>query len=199
MRILHVITTLDPRGGGPAESVRSLMSYNLLGYTGEAVTLDDPDAPFLKTLDFPVHALGPVKHSYPYMPRLYHWLQQNYQRFDGVVVNGLWNVCGMATYFALKGKKRYMVFSHGMLDPYFKRASPPKHFKKWIYWVLVEYWVLRGAMTQWGLSQPDVARVVADALPENAASVRVLAKNGFAEAGPGEDEGTRQFEIAAPI
>jgi len=145
MRILHVITTLDPRGGGPAESVRSLMSYNLLGYTGEAVTLDDPDAPFLKTLDFPVHALGPVNHSYPYMPRLYRWLQQNYQRFDGVVVNGLWNVCGMATYFALKGKKRYMVFSHGMLDPYFKRASPPKHFKKWIYWVLVEYWVLRGA------------------------------------------------------
>ena len=55
------------------------------------------------------------------------------------------------------------------------------------------------ALTQWGLSQPDVARVVADALPENAASVRVLAKNGFAEAGPGEDEGTRRFEIAAPI
>ena len=55
------------------------------------------------------------------------------------------------------------------------------------------------ALTQWGLSQPDVSRVVADALPENAASVRVLAKNGFAEAGPGEDEGTRRFEIAAPI
>ena len=55
------------------------------------------------------------------------------------------------------------------------------------------------ALTQWGLSQPDVARVAADALPENAASVRVLAKNGFAEAGPGEDEGTRRFEIAAPI
>jgi glycosyltransferase involved in cell wall biosynthesis len=37
------------------------------------------------------------------------------------------------------------VFSHGMLDPYFKRAFPAKHLKKWLYWLAVEYWVLRGA------------------------------------------------------
>jgi glycosyltransferase involved in cell wall biosynthesis len=32
-----------------------------------------------------------------------------------------------------------------MLDPYFKRAFPLKHAKKWMYWLPVEYWVLRGA------------------------------------------------------
>ena len=53
------------------------------------------------------------------------------------------------------------------------------------------------ALTQWALSQPAALRVVADALPENAASVRVLEKNGFTEAGPGEEEGTRRFECAA--
>ena len=54
------------------------------------------------------------------------------------------------------------------------------------------------ALTAWALSQPEVSVVVADALPENAASVRVLEKSGFTEAGPGEEEGTRRFECAAP-
>ena len=55
------------------------------------------------------------------------------------------------------------------------------------------------ALTQWALSQPDVLRVVADALPENTASVRVLEKNGFTEAGPGEEEGTRRFEVVQTV
>jgi glycosyltransferase involved in cell wall biosynthesis len=37
------------------------------------------------------------------------------------------------------------VFTHGMLDPYFKRRYPLKHVKKWIYWLLAQYWVLRAA------------------------------------------------------
>ncbi len=52
------------------------------------------------------------------------------------------------------------------------------------------------ALAQWALSQPEVSVVVADALPENAASVRVLQKAGFAEAGPGKEEGTRRFACA---
>jgi glycosyltransferase involved in cell wall biosynthesis len=32
-----------------------------------------------------------------------------------------------------------------MLDPYFKRAFPAKHAKKWLYWLPAEYWVLRRA------------------------------------------------------
>ncbi len=50
-------------------------------------------------------------------------------------------------------------------------------------------------LVQWALSQPDVSQVIADALPENPASVRVLEKNGFADAGPGAEEGTRRFTV----
>jgi len=32
-----------------------------------------------------------------------------------------------------------------MLDPYFKRRFPLKHIKKWVYWITVQYWVLRNA------------------------------------------------------
>ena len=47
MRILHIIGTLNPEAGGPTESVRVLLSYGPIGYTGEVVTLDDPSATYL--------------------------------------------------------------------------------------------------------------------------------------------------------
>ena len=145
MRILHIIATLDPASGGPAEAVRTLFSFGSIGYDGEVVTLDDPASTFLKEVRFPVHALGPVTTTYSYAPALDRWLRANYKRFDGVVVNGLWNYCGLAAWRVLRGKKPYMVFCHGMLDPYFKRAFPQRHAKKWVYWVLAQYWILRSA------------------------------------------------------
>ena len=121
------------------------MSFGSIGYCGEAVTLDDPGAPFLKELSFPVHALGPVTTTYSFSPKLYGWVKANYKRFDGIIVNGLWNYCGLVAWLALPRSKPYMVFSHGMLDPYFKHEFPLKHIKKWVYWVSAQYWVLRRA------------------------------------------------------
>ncbi len=160
MRILHVIQTIDPAAGGPAESVRTLMGFGVLGYTGEVVTLDPPESPFLQSLPFQVHALGPCSNGYGFSLPFYRWILANHQRFDGVVVNGLWSFCGVATWMALRRRKPYMVFSHGMLDPYFKNAFPLKHLKKWIYWLLAEYWVLRRAhrVLFTTLEESDLAR-----------------------------------------
>ncbi len=109
------------------------------------MTLDAPGQDFYKDIPFPVHALGPQNSTYGFSRQLYGWLRDNRHRFDGVVVNGLWQYCGLAAWLALRGKTPYVVFSHGMLDPYFKRAFPRKHLKKWAYWLLAEYWVLRDA------------------------------------------------------
>jgi len=145
MRILHIIGTLNPEAGGPTESVRVLLSFGPIGYTGEVVTLDDPKAPYLKQFEFPVHALGPTRTKYGFNSRLLPWLKANRNRFDGVVVNGLWQYCGYAAWRALSGNTPYVVFTHGMLDPYFKYAFPLKHVKKWLYWVPAEYRILRDA------------------------------------------------------
>jgi len=56
----------------------------------------------------------------------------------------MWQFTGYAVWRTMKGHVPYMVYAHGMLDPYFKRAFPTKHLKKWLYWLPVEYWVLRG-------------------------------------------------------
>ena len=145
MRILHVIATLDPAAGGPIEGVRTLFGYKAEGYEGEAVTLDAPDAPYLHGLPFPVHALGPRTSTYGYNAKLLPWLKANRSNYDGVIVNGLWQYMGLATVLAMKGHVPYMVFSHGMLDPYFKKRYPLKHMKKAVYWYPAEYWVLRNA------------------------------------------------------
>ena len=145
MRVLHIIGTLNPESGGPASTVAALMDFSRPECENEVVSLDDPNAAYLRDLDFAVNALGPTSVKYGYTPKLLPWLEQNGERFDGVVVHGLWQYCGYAARKAFEGRRPYLVFAHGMLDPYFKRAFPFKHFKKWVYWLLVEHWVLRGA------------------------------------------------------
>ncbi len=145
MRILHVISSLDPAAGGTSEVVRMLLHYGPEGYAQEVVALDDPQAPFLREMAFPVHALGPRNSVYSRTSQLIPWLRANGERFDGVVVHGMWQYPGYAVWRTMRGRVPYVVFPHGMLDPYFKHAFPLKHLKKWLYWLAVEYWVLRGA------------------------------------------------------
>ena len=68
-----------------------------------------------------------------------HGSKPTTQRFDGVIVNGVWQYHGVAARRALAGRKRYVVFAHGMLDPYFKDRYPLKHLKKLVYWTLHEH------------------------------------------------------------
>lgn len=147
MKLLHLLPTLDPRAGGPTESVRqSGLSLTALGHQVEVASVDDPAAPWLDTFPLPVHALGPAKGFYGYTPNLVPWLQAHAAEFDAVIVNGLWQYPSYATWKALRHSGvPYYVFPHGMLDPWFKRTYPLKHLKKCLYWPWAEYRVLRDA------------------------------------------------------
>lgn len=144
MRILHIVGSIDPATGGPSEAIRMMIRYAPAGYTAELVTLNHPSEPFLRDLPFPVHALGVAKKQW-YSPKFLPWLRANRHRFDGAIVHGLWEYTGLGARLAFGRRLAYVVFPHGMLDPYFKRNFPNKHRKKWLYWISAEYWVLRGA------------------------------------------------------
>lgn len=147
MRILNILPSVDPTGGGPMEGVRQYGTRaKAWSQQVEVLTLDSPDAPFLKDYPLPVHALGPSKGGYHYNPRLKAWLRDHAKDYDAVIVNGLWQYHGFGTWRALHGSGvPYYVFTHGMLDPWFKKAYPLKHLKKWLYWPWAEYRVLRDA------------------------------------------------------
>ncbi len=147
MKILHVLSTLDPRAGGPSEGVRqSSMNMTAMGHQVKILTVDDPAAPWLDGFPLTVHALGPAMGSYGFTPKLVPWLKEHAPCFDAVIINGLWQYHSFGAWTALRHLKvPYYVFPHGMLDPWFKRTYPLKHLKKCLYWPWAEYRVLRDA------------------------------------------------------
>jgi len=148
MRILHMINTLDPETGGPPEAVRQLIKgYESIGAEIEVVCLDPPHAAYIRDVHCPVHALDQsFGGRYSYSPRLWRWLKANIERFDGIVMNGIWSFPGVALRLSAKrAGKSYGVFTHGALDPWFNRKYPFKHLKKLLYWP-IQYSVLRDAV-----------------------------------------------------
>lgn len=147
MKILHVITSVNPRGGGPIEAVRQLaLAQQAAGHETEIASLDDPATVAGDVAGLPVHALGPGRTHYWYNPRLMQWLNGHCAAYDVVVVNGLWQYGSYATWRAAQRRDvPYVAFPHGMLDPWFKHKYPLKHAKKWVMWPWTDYRVLRDA------------------------------------------------------
>jgi len=147
MKTLHVISSIDPRHGGVTEGLRQLAEVSIeLGCTLEVATLDLPNQPFLSEFSFPIHALGPGATHFQYSPRLREWLLARVPDFDIIVVHALWQYHTVAVrHAALRHGVPYVVYTHGMLDPYFKKAYPLKHAKKWLFWPWADYRVLRDA------------------------------------------------------
>jgi glycosyltransferase involved in cell wall biosynthesis len=162
MNLLHIIDTLSPVKGGPPEAVRQLVSaYVAIGGDVELITLDNPTAAFLQDVPCPIHALDQkYLGRYAFSPRLWNWLGENAERFDGMIMNGIWSFPGLALrHAALRAGKPYGIFAHGALDPWFNRQYPLKHLKKRLYWP-IQHAILRDASAVFFTSEVerDLAR-----------------------------------------
>jgi len=147
MRLLHVINSIDPVGGGPIEGLRQLGVYLAeRGVQAQICCSDAPDAPYVTNSGLDVIALGPARLRYGFNMRLLHWLSDHAQEYEVIIVHGIWQFHSLATWLALRRRRiPYFVFTHGMLDPWFKHRYPLKHLKKSLYWAVGDYWVLRDA------------------------------------------------------
>lgn len=147
MRALHVISSIDPVHGGPSEGLNQLgAAIERLGYAFEVVTLDPPQAPFIVSSRFQVNGLGPGIGKYGYCKSLRDWLSAHIEQYDVVVVHGLWQFHDAAVHQLCNERGTpYVIYPHGMLDPWFNRAYPLKHVKKLAYWAFRERAILRDA------------------------------------------------------
>jgi glycosyltransferase involved in cell wall biosynthesis len=147
LRVLHVLPSLDPRTGGVAEAVVQLVNHmQPYGCVGEVLTLDTRDGPAFDRIRGVVHRLGPGRGFYGLSPQMAQWIRANADRYDAVIVHGIWQFHSIAARYGVLGKRTPLfVFPHGMLDPWFQRAYPAKHLKKVLYWMLLERWVFRRA------------------------------------------------------
>ncbi|MDF7820406.1 glycosyltransferase [Runella sp. MFBS21] len=155
MKVLRVISSINPTSGGPGQGIRNMIpALEQLGIANEVVCLDDTKANFITKSPFTIHALGEANNPWSYHPQLLPWLREHLLRFDAVIVHGLWLYHGFAVYKALKvlqkeGKQipKMYVMPHGMLDPWFQRAEGRKlkAIRNWVYWKLVEQKVIHAA------------------------------------------------------
>jgi glycosyltransferase involved in cell wall biosynthesis len=117
------------------------------GHSVQTVCLDAPGSPLDERLcSSAVYLLGPSYLGYGFAPRLEPWLREHGAKYDIIIIHGMWTyhsycVAKVARQLGL----RYVVFLHGMLDPWFARKYPRKHLKKWLYWPWAEYRTLRDA------------------------------------------------------
>ena len=132
LRILHLVRSADPRAGGPAKGV--IRHCEALG--SELATLDPADAPFLADAPVTVHPLGLAGETWPdealrmfgYSPLLEPWLRRNARDYDCVIVHGIWDFAAVAAARVLPSLgEPYFVFTHGMLDSWFRRRNPITH------------------------------------------------------------------------
>ena len=148
MNILHVISSCEPKEGGPIEGIKQFNNYyKNFGIKAHILCSDKKKAKWLKDKRLPkVFATGPKKFDYAYNPKMLTWLDKNINKYDLIIVNGIWQYHNYAVWkIAKKFNKPYYVFTHGMLDPWFKKNYFFKHIKKVSYWNFIQYRILKDA------------------------------------------------------
>jgi glycosyltransferase involved in cell wall biosynthesis len=148
MKILHIISTLNPEAGGPPQAVKNIISELIKteGVCADVLSLDSPNVPWIKNINFKIYALGPSHGKYGFNFKLIRWLKNYADHYDAIFIHGLWQFIGFAAWYTLRNReKKYYIFPHGMLDPWFRKTYFLKHMKKWIYWLIIEFRVLRDA------------------------------------------------------
>ena len=148
MKILRIISSMNPASGGPCQGVRnSIPALSQLEIENVVLCLNEQEAEFLVRDEFETHALGPGKTPWQYNRKLYNWLREHLQRFDAVIVHGLWQYPGFAIQkvfaeLVKRGKQppKLFVMPHGMLDPYFQKAKGRrlKAVRNILYWKFIE-------------------------------------------------------------
>ncbi len=147
MHYLELVSTIDPCSGGVIAGITALArERRKRGDLTTVASLDSPVAFSAEHLPFSWVALGPGRGKFAYSPCYTPWLRQHAAEFDAVIINGLWQYHSFGAWRALRQLGiPYLVFPHGMLDPWFRKQYPFKHIKKMLYWWLADYRVLRDA------------------------------------------------------
>jgi len=86
MKVIRVITSMDPSKGGPCQGIRnSIPALKELDVETHVVCLDDPEADFLGKDSFPIFALGMHNGPWAKNKKLEEWLLQHIAEYDMIL------------------------------------------------------------------------------------------------------------------
>ena len=148
LRVLSIISTMDPKNGGPAKSILDQNIYftKVKKYRAKIISLDRKHnlpkyfhqyksiSYFPRNSFFSKFKLLGIN-RYPIQLNFLNWLIKNKNNYDVFILHGIWDFKNLIARLFIKNK--YYVFLHGTLNPY-ERKSFFKYLKKKIYWFLIE-------------------------------------------------------------
>jgi len=140
MKLLHVISSTESESGGPIEAVQRITEVLLRdGHDIQVLSLESGKEIASRHFHFPLLGLGPSIGRFRYTSSLKPWMRRNAERFDAIILHGLWNYVSVGAWLGIrKTRTPYFIFTHGMMDPWFREHYPLKHIKKQIYWTLLQ-------------------------------------------------------------
>ncbi len=123
MKVLHVISGIDPRLGGPSSAMVAMVRAQVaVGASVDVVSMfghafDDSTAQQLRTADAQVHLIGPHGRFLARHPQIVPTLNKLIAGADVVHIHALWEqIQHQAARICRQRKKPYLFTLHGMLD-----------------------------------------------------------------------------------
>ena len=137
IKILRIIPTLDPDYGGPSKTTieTSIVLHNK-GMKVDILTCDNEKKVFFKSNKIKIINKGPsLLERYCLNMKAFIWLKKNKKNYDAFIVHGVWTFLPLMARLLIK--KKYYIYLHGQLDPFFHKNFIKK-IKKKLYWFLFE-------------------------------------------------------------
>jgi glycosyltransferase involved in cell wall biosynthesis len=136
IRILRIIHSLNPIYGGPQNAIiDNSLSLIQNGIEVDILTSDNENYQLKKKNNIKIFNKGPSLNEYGLNFKLFYWLFKNKKNYDFFIIHGIWSFYTLIARIILK--KRFFVFTHGQLDPFFS-LNFLKKIKKKLYWFLIE-------------------------------------------------------------
>ena len=136
VKLLRIISTLDPKYGGPSKAIIDNSLYLVSkGIKVDIITNDLRNSNFYKNSKLKIINIGKKYFSKSFNPLLFFWILKNKHNYNRFIVHGIWELNTIVANLLLKNN--YYVFTHGQLDPYFQ-SEKLNTLKKKIYWFFIE-------------------------------------------------------------
>ena len=135
IKILSIIDSLSLKDGGPSHSLIDMALANKANGIQHDILYIGPKEKISINKEIKIISLKDSKFKYGFSIKLILWLLNHKNSYTLFIIHGILQFITLISRIIIPNK--YLVFTHGMLDPYFGKEKF-KTIKKKIYWNLFE-------------------------------------------------------------
>jgi glycosyltransferase involved in cell wall biosynthesis len=136
---------MNPKKGGVAEAAaQSALLLKEENIDIEILCFDNPTDDWIIKAEYKVITMAQYLTCFAINFKYIPWLIKNIKNYDLVIIDGLWLFHLLGGYISKIFNIPYVVYTHGMLDPYFNE-NKLKYLKKMPFWFLIDRNILNMA------------------------------------------------------